>query len=97
MTEHDKYCLYYGTQLNSENCVDCKRISQVRDDAVGGIADTLALSFRIENSVRNQIFTDVDNYYEYWADEMSSDAVEWVTDILNIIRGVPYNYPMGEY
>jgi hypothetical protein len=35
---------------------------------------------------REQIIADVITFYNYWQDEMSSDAREWIDDILNMIR-----------
>jgi len=90
--EHDKYCLYYGTQLDRTNCVDCKRIDDIRKDERGSELDLKNVHTRVEANTRNQIYTDVDNFYEYWADEMSSDARDWIKDILDIIFGIPYDY-----
>jgi hypothetical protein len=96
MIEHDKYCLYYGTHLDPTNCVDCKRLTDVRKDERGKkVNPAQAITLSAINT-RNQIFTDVDNYYEYWADEMSSDANEWVQQILKIIMGEIPDYPMEE-
>ena len=96
MSKHDKYCLYYGTELDHTNCIDCKRLADVRNDERGSAVDLANVSNFIEIQTRNLIFQDVDNFVEYWADEMSSDAQDWARDILDIIKGIPYDYPEGE-
>lgn len=101
MPNHDPYCIYYGTQLKADKCVDCNRIADVRRDTLNQSNDTwdeevsAAVSAN-SISLRNTIYTDVENFYDYWADEMSSDAHEWIRDILDIIKGIPYNYPKDE-
>lgn len=35
---------------------------------------------------RELIYNEIVKFYKFWDDEMSSDAREWIDDILNMLR-----------
>jgi hypothetical protein len=78
---HEKGCPFNG-RVDIERtafgtCICCEAIVIAWQEGYNALMATLKHKIK-----------EVETFVQFWEDEMSSDAHDWVTDILDILRGV---------